>query len=87
MIALLLILILVPSKPLKDDGFGVCPAFTHYHADWRTEDVTVVDPKDRARDFIYLDGKCHRDDSDEPINAKPDLKKRKPKPDPKDKWL
>ena len=87
--ALLIAMILTPAARPKDDGFGVCPAFTHYHADWRTEDTRDLDPKDREGEWrtVFFDGKCHRDSDDEPIDKKPDLKRRKPKPNPNDKWL
>ncbi len=42
-----------PSPRLRNDGFGVCPAFTHYHAH-------------DARNPL-LDGKCHADADDRPI--------------------
>ncbi len=71
----------------QNDGFGVCPAFTHYHIDWRDHELIEMSPEDRTKAMVFLDGKCHRDDNDAPINEKPDLKRSKIKPDPKDKWL
>lgn len=42
---------------LRDDGFGVCPAFTHYHA-YQTG-------------VSALDGRCHRDSDDRAIENIP----------------
>jgi hypothetical protein len=54
-----------PSGHLQDDGYGKCPAFSHYHA---------RDPKTDAS----LDGKCHRDSDDSVIDDAP--RKELPKP-------
>lgn len=43
-----------PPPQLRDDGFGVCRAFTHFHA------YAAGDP--------VLDGKCHADTNDRPIS-------------------
>lgn len=48
------------SPRLRDDGFGVCPAFTHYHA------YDASNP--------LLDGKCHADGDDRPIPKQRDRK-------------
>lgn len=43
------------TTPLRDDGYGVCPAFTHYHA--------------RDAKEPELDGKCHADSDDHAIES------------------
>ncbi len=50
-----------PSPQLRDDGFGVCRASTHYHA---------YDASNPA-----LDGKCHADTDDRPISEPRDEQK------------
>jgi hypothetical protein len=77
------------SAGTQDDGFGVCPAFSHYHEPINKEGG-ISNLQERAeRDFRWdlnmSDGKCHRDDNDEPIKERPKLPK--PNPNPKDKWL
>lgn len=53
---------IAPMPALRDDGFGVCPAFTHYHA-YQAGDAA-------------LDGRCHRDNDDRAIENIPAPKPR-----------
>lgn len=73
----------------QDDGFGVCPAFTHFHPY-----IKAIPEHGGYADNMYspviplkwLDGLCHRDDDDSPIKERPRLPKPQFKPDPKSKW-
>jgi hypothetical protein len=56
--------VLTPAQTTQDVGFGVCPAFSHYHA---------YDPSDPT-----LDGICHRDSDDSVIDDTP--RRELPKP-------
>jgi hypothetical protein len=43
-----------PGSQLRDDGFGSCPAFTHFHALGANDSL--------------LDGRCHADDDDRVVS-------------------
>lgn len=74
------------KQPLRDDGFGACPAFTHYHpTEWEFLSGEIYEGHDSQ--LVYLDGLCHRDDTDEPVKELPKLPKPKFKPDPDNVWL
>lgn len=83
MIILLVFLALVTPQT-RDDGFGVCPAFTHLHP--YRYGFTWWPSEDDKYNSISLDGLCHRDDDDSPIKERPNLPKPKFKPDPKSIW-
>jgi hypothetical protein len=84
---LMLMLGTIPSaKPLQDDGYGMCPAFQHYHP---TEDQALKNPAyggliiDGKIGTLELDGLCHRDSDDAAIKDRKVLPKFNP--DPKQK--
>jgi hypothetical protein len=63
-----------------DNAWGVCPAFSHFHA---LTDLIPVGPPGDVVFAVGGDGLCHRDDDDSPISEAP----RKVLPNPRDKWL
>ena len=83
MIQLLLLLLAflpAPKQALKDDGFGMCPAFSHYHARMTIEqamsndiDKTIAGLSQPDRDHwgdweMQLDGRCHADADDSVVD-------------------
>lgn len=86
-------ILLAASGPIgksQDDGFGVCPAFTHWHPDVEAmdgPDKEWDEPFDYFRKEAMLDGLCHRDDDDSPIKERPKLRKPQFKPNPIWQWL
>lgn len=71
------------GTPLQDDGFGVCPAFSHYHdpgAIYIPIDPRAIPPGGMPMPLGSLvgDGKCHSDDDDSVVDAKTGKKLPKP---------
>jgi hypothetical protein len=77
------------SAGLRDDGYGMCPAFSHYHPTvddigrHPNELLPWVDTKENGT-WPALDGLCHRDSDDAAIKDRKVLPKPF-KPDPKQK--
>jgi hypothetical protein len=74
----------------QDDGFGVCPAFTHFHPLIGVGGATGGDPHQNPPVTLMgmaMDGLCHDDTTDQPVKERPKLPKPKFKPDPHNKWL
>lgn len=72
-----------PAGSTRDNGFGQCPAFTHYHDEYNeflysTDSRVFGEVDNQIGHVAHLDGKCHDDITDEPV-ADPDRRKL-PKP-------